>query len=410
MDPITLARAALTEAKAAFDKDGSQANLEVLEAKGLALADAVEGKQRAEKAANIMGAIIDGDASPGGGEITASVHGLAQKFIESAEYKGYRENLAGAPSNTVKDIRLPSVKLGSYAEVIEGKAAVPALVTGDAFLPAQRVPMVDQTIKDELTLMDLVSKGRVDSNSLQYVQVVSVTRNAALQPENTGDPATDKLKPISELATNLQTANVFGYADGYVVTTQMLSDAAAFATFMDGELRYGIRAVQEDMLLNGSGTGGEPTGILNTTGIQSLTYDGTGATPIRNLVEKARTGIRMVRQKGGTTSAILLNPEDNEEIDLMTDANGNYIFGGPAAVGAQTLWGRPRVVSDKVEKGNVLLGDFKQAAYLDREGVRIEAFNQHEDFARRNLVYVRAEARGMQVVWRPARLLLLEKA
>lgn len=410
MDPIKLAREALVEAKKAFDADGSAANLATLEAKSAALVEAVESKQRSEKAANIMGAIIDGDVTPGLGDVSASTHGLAQKFIESAEYKGYRENLAGAPSNTVKDIRLPSVKLGSYAEVIEAKAAVPALVTGDAFLPAQRVPMVDQTIKDELTLMDLVSKGRVDSNSLQYVQVVSVTRNAALQPENTGDPATDKLKPISELATNLQTANVFGYADGYVVTTQMLSDASAFASFMDGELRYGIRAVQEDMLLNGSGTGGEPTGILNTTGIQSLTYDGTGSTPIRNLVEKARTGIRMVRQKGGTTSAILLNPEDNEEIDLMTDANGNYIFGGPAAVGAQTLWGRPRVVSDKVEKGNVLLGDFKQAAYLDREGVRIEAFNQHEDFARRNLVYVRAEARGMQVVWRPARLLLLEKA
>ena len=94
----------------------------------------------------------------------------------------------------------------------------------------------------------------------------------------------------------------------------------------------------------------------------------------------------------------------------MKDSNGNYIFGGPANTGVQTLWGRPRVVSEKIDKGTVLLGDFKQVAFLDRDGISVQAFNQHEDFARRNLVYVRAEARGLQAIWRPARLLLLEAA
>ena len=68
------------------------------------------------------------------------------------------------------------------------------------------------------------------------------------------------------------------------------------------------------------------------------------------------------------------------------------------------------MVSEKINKGTVLMGDFRQVAYLDRDGISIEAFNQHKDFAQRNLVYVRAEARGLQVIWRPARLLLLEEA
>lgn len=413
---VQLAKDAVLEAKAAFEADPSEANVAELESKSAEYAMAVELAERAAKASNLMGAVLDGDVEAGLGESGESRYGLASKFIESAEYKGFQERLAGAPSNSEKSITLGSVKLGSYGDVIEQKVA---LQTPLAHLPAQRFPMVDPTIRPELTLMDLISKGRVDSNSLQYVQVVSVTRNAALQPENMGiTPGTtptpplvaDTLKPISEMTTKLETTNVFGYADGYEVTTQLLSDASAFASFMDNELRYSIRNVQENYLLNGSGTNGQPRGILNTSGLQGLTYDGSGSQPIRNLVEKARTAMRMVTDANGQTTAVLLNPEDNEAIDLMKDANGNYIFGGPATVGPQTLWGRPRVVSEKLDRGTVLIGDFKQVAYLDRDGISIEAFNQHKDFAQRNLVYVRAEARGLQVIWRPARLVLLEKA
>lgn len=404
---IEAARQAALEAKNAFDADPSEANLATVEAKAAEFSALVDSAERASKASNVLGLVLNDGGAEELQESTASSFGLASKFFESAEYKSYQAGAAGAPSNSERQVALPSVKLGSYADVIERKAN--RLTTDLGISKVDTLPMIDQTVREELTLMDLITKGRTDADSLRYAQIVSVTRNAALQPENKVE-ADDVLKPLSDMATTIETANVFGYADGYTVTTQMLADKAAFATFMDNELRYSIRAVQEEYLLNGSGTNGEPRGILNTTGLLSDTYVGTGAQPVRNLVEKVRTGMRKVRQNGGLTSAILLNPEDNEEIDLMKDANGNYIFGGPANVGQQMLWGRPRVVSEKIEKGTVLLGDFKQVAWMDRDGISVEAFNQHADYARRNLVYVRAEARGMQAIYRPARLLLLEKA
>lgn len=407
---LEAARKAAMEAKTAFDANPTAETAAAVEDASAKFVELDELAKRAAKSASAMGHILDGDGVEDGlGQSRDSRHGLASKFIDSAEYKAFRAGAAGAPSNSERQVQLPSVKLGSYLDVIEAKAGN-ALTTAIAHPVAQTFPMVDQVVRDELTLMDLITKGRIDSEALRYVQVVSVERNAALQPENTGDSATDTLKPISKLSTNIETASVFGYADGYEVTTQMLSDASAFATFMDNELRYSIRRVQERYLLNGSGANGEPRGILNTTGIQGLTYDGSGGQPVRALVEKVRTALRKISEVGGTTTAILLHPEDNEAIDLMTDANQNYVFGGPANVGVQTLWGRPRVVSDQVEKGTVLLGDFKQVAYLDRDGISVEAFNQHKDFAQRNLVYVRAEARGLQVIWRPSRLALIEKA
>lgn len=409
MDKLKAARQAATEAKKAFDANPSEETAKAVEEATTKFMELHELDQRAKKANGQIGAILDGDVEEGLGEVTESKFGLASKFIESPEYKSFTDGLGGSSSSQDRVVAIPSMKLGSYAEVIEQKDAA-RLTTGLAQPTAVRYPMIDQTIKPELTLMDLVSKGRVNSNSIDYVQIVAITRNAALQPENTGNDATDVLKPISDMATNLETAKVFGYADGYVVTTQMLADAAAFASFMDNELRTSIRAVQERYLLNGSGENGEPRGILNTTGIQQDSYDASGSSPVRNLVEKVRTGVRKVREKGGQTSAVLLHPEDNEAIDLMKDANGNYIFGGPAQVGAQTLWGQRRVVSEEIPKGTVLLGDFNQIAYLDRDGISVQAFNQHKDFAQRNLVYVRAEARGLQAIWRPARLLLLEAA
>ena len=404
---IEAARQAALEAKNAFDADPSEANLAEVEAKAAEFSSLVDSAERASKASNVLGLVLNDGGAEELQESTASSFGLASKFFESAEYKSYQAGAAGAPSNSERQVALPSVKLGSYADVIERKAN--RLTTDLGISKVDTLPMIDQTIREELTLMDLITKGRTDADSLRYAQIVAVTRNAALQPENKVE-TDDVLKPLSDMATTIETANVFGYADGYTVTTQMLADKAAFATFMDNELRYSIRAVQEEYLLNGSGTNGEPRGILNTTGLLSDTYVGTGAQPVRNLVEKVRTGMRKVRQNGGLTSAILLNPEDNEALDLMKDANGNYIFGGPANVGQQMLWGRPRVVSEKIEKGTVLLGDFKQVAWMDRDGISVEAFNQHADYARRNLVYVRAEARGMQAIYRPARLLLLEKA
>lgn len=56
------------------------------------------------------------------------------------------------------------------------------------------------------------------------------------------------------------------------------------------------------------------------------------------------------------------------------------------------------------------MGEWNQISLLDREGLSILAFNQHSDWARRNLTYVRAELRAMQVIWRPVRFCKVAKA
>lgn len=373
-----------------------------LEAKG---AEALELKQRIERIETSEKALQDlvefGKSSEDADENPDDFKDVAlgDRFTKSAAYEAFaKSNPSGVGQGS--PVNIDRVRIGTMKEFFTNRKA--ALDTPTARIQNIRVPMVDMVDRPELTLLDLISRGETGGN-FEYVQVVSVTRGAAIVPENTGDDEDDVLKPKSEITTALADAKVYTYADGYDVTNQLLADAPAFASYMNQELRYSLDSVIEDKLLNGTGLNGQPKGILNTTGIQDLEF--TGANAI-DLVKGARRAITKVTRGGigGRVDAILVSPEDDEAIDLMQDGQQRFYGQGPFGAGPSTLWGRPRVVSERLDPGEFLLGDFKQVALLDREGLSVLAFNQHKDYAQRNLTYVRAELRAAQVIWKPNRL------
>jgi HK97 family phage major capsid protein len=260
--------------------------------------------------------------------------------------------------------------------------------------------MVDLTTPPRLTLLDLITRGQMAGQSFEYLQVTAVTRNAAIVP-NEILPADSTLKPTSGLTTALATASAYTYADGFTVTNMMLADAPALATYLDNQLDYNIKAVVEDKLLNGSGTGGNPTGIMNTSGVQAQAFD-------TDMVVTLRRAIGKLTRIGAPITAVVVSPEDDETFDLMKDADGRYYSGGPWASGPQTIWGRPRVVSPKLAQGTAVLGNWGTVTLFDREGLSVLAFNQHKDYAARNLVYVRGELRAAQAIFKPAELVIAD--
>jgi HK97 family phage major capsid protein len=281
------------------------------------------------------------------------------------------------------------------------KAAGDLIVSGDANLPYVRMPTIDQIVRPRLTLLDLIDTGGSASGDFEYLQITGVDRAAAIVPEATAVDDDDALKPLSDLSTELAYARAYTYADGFPVTNQLLSDAPALATFMNNELKYNLDALLEDMVLNGTGATGQPTGLEYVTGTQEQTYT---SGDIMNLITAVRQAITKVTfTGGGTVTGIVVSPEDDENIDLAMDSVDRFYGQGPFGTGPQTLWGRPRIVSQKLSEGEAWVGEWNQIALLDREGLSILAFNQHSDWARRNLTYVRAELRAMQVIWRPVR-------
>ena len=349
------------------------------------------------------------DAPSGGGR--KAVASFGERFIKSDPYKAFQKaNPSGVGTGT--PVQIDRVKVGSMNEWFGRKA----LTSPQAFVQNVRYPTVDLVERDNLTFLDLISRGQTAGN-FEYIQVVSVTRNAAIVPEATDGADADALKPISDITTQLADAKVYTYADGYDVTNQLLADAPAFATYMDSELQYSLQSEIEDKLINGTGLSGEPEGIYATTGVQSVTYvaealgtDGLPTTAtVKAFIRATRIAIlKVVRLKGGRVDAIVLSPEMDAALDLLQDAEERYYSGGPFNGGPSTIFGRPRVTSERLIDTHAIVGDFKQVALLDREGLSVTAFNQHKDYAQRNMTYVRGELRAAQVIWKPNRLVIVK--
>lgn len=406
-EQIATLRSEATAITKAAGESLTQEQYSVVEAKLSEAASLKEQLDLGVKAALQLDALAQGEGSDfDEDEARGAKGGPLERFTGSDAYKSFKQKFpsgAGKGSN----VHIDKTSVGSLKDFMVHRKALLTSAIGQA--QPQEFPLVDLVDRPQLALLDLISRGQMTGDSIRYVQIQSVTRNADIVPEATSDTDAAALKPLSDFVTATELAEAFTYADGYTVTNQMLSDHGAFATFMDQELRYSLPATVESYLLNGAGTAGEPRGILNTTGVQQQTYAiGGDAMAKVKAVRQAIT--KVVRLRGGTVQAIVLSPEDDEAIDLMQDTQTRFFGQGPFGQGPTTLWGRPRVISEAVEPGTFILGDFRQVALLDREGLSIEVFNQHKDYAQRNLAYVRAELRAAQAIWRPSRLAVVKAA
>lgn len=412
-----IAEKAKTETRELTPEEVTEINAKMAEVKELDVKIANASKS-ADVIAQLgeLGEDTEGDDDPEvkkGGATTsprAKSIGLGEAFTKSDAYTSFRkENPSGVGQGS--PVNIGRVKVGTLEEWRVGRKA---LTSPQARLQAIRLPTIDLVDRDRLTFLDLISRGETGGN-FEYVQVTGVTRNAKIVPEATSGTDNTALKPVSDLTTELADAKVYTYADGYDVTNQLLADAPAFASYLDNELEYSLDNVVEDKLLNGSGTGGEPRGVLNTSGVQQQTYT-AAAGAITDAIAKAfiratRQAItKVTRLPGGTVQAVVLSPEMDEAIDLLQDDNGRYYSNGPFNSGPGTLWGRPRVTSERLTETTSILGDFRQIALLDREGLSVLAFNQHKDYAQRNMTYVRAELRAAQAIWKPNRLVVVKPA
>lgn len=354
---------------------------------------ALVGGGKTGSGAGASGDLDEPDDNDNGGRRAVKGGSLAARFIAHQAYQAFKsDHPSGIGAGTPVDIKAQHI--GTLADVGRKTDPAPVQVT-EAHIAPIRYPTVDLTYPKPLALLDIITRGET-AGAFEYLQITSDTDNASIVADAataTGTTAAAGLKPLSDIGTNIADAKVYTFADGFTVTNSMLSDAPALATFMENRLQYHLSNVVEDTILNGSGSGGVPPGVLASSP-QTQAFVG-------DMFRTVRKGITKVTNKGGIVSAIVMSPEDDEAWDLAQDANHRYYGQGPFGSGPGTAWGRPRVVSQRVDPGTIILGDWSTVTLLDREGVNVLAFNQHADYARRNLTYIRAELRAAQAIFQP---------
>lgn len=376
---------AIVDAAKADGRDYTSEEADQIEAKAAEIHNLEEQLEKSQKATLLINELsMNGAEEP---DLQPVTGGIGERFAKSAGMTALRKSYsAQALADTKNPIYVEAKGIGGIADLGIGSKATLTTTTGQGTptrLPGYRSELLD----DPITFLDLITTGNTQASWLEYAQIVSETDNAAIVPEG-------ELKPLSDVTTAKAEAKAHVYADGFEMTNQVLADDGALVSFMESRIRYHVRNVVEDVLINGDATA-NVKGILTTTGVQQQAAAADVITTLAAAMEK-------IERVQATPTAIVMNPADAWKMSLIKESGVGFLLGNPLQQGLNpTPFGVRLVKSSRIAAGTALVGNFSSVQFLEREPLSVVAFNQHKDLAQRNMSYVRAELRGLQLFYAP---------
>lgn len=254
-----------------------------------------------------------------------------------------------------------------------------------------RLPGVVALPQRRMTVRDLLSPGRMDGSTLEYVKETGFTNNAAPVAENA-------VKPESSMKFDLVTTSAKVIAHWVKASRQILDDASQLQSIVDQRLRYGLAYVEEQQLLNGDGTGQNLLGIVPQASAYTAPITVSGAT----IIDQIRLALLQAELAEYPSTGIVMNPKDWTRVELLKDSQGRYIIGNPQGNAAASLWGIPVVATQAMREDKFLAGAFRLGAQLfDRWEARVEVSTENQDDFIKNMVTILAEERLALAVYRP---------
>lgn len=242
-----------------------------------------------------------------------------------------------------------------------------------------------------LMIRDLLMPGRTDKQVIGYFRETGFTNRAEFVTENTR-------KPQSDIEFEYAEAPVRTIAHFVKATNQILSDVPMLRSYIDFRLRWGVKFVENDALLNGTGTGQSIEGLKPAATAYDTARNKAGDTKIDTL-RRAATQQSLAYYPN---SGYILHPDDWEDIELTKTDEGAYVFANPLGLAGPTLWGRPVIATAAQTAGEFTLGAFNLAAQIfDREGIAVEIATENEDDFVNNRVTIRGEERLALAIHRP---------
>jgi HK97 family phage major capsid protein len=350
-----------------------------------------------------------GEAAPGWDRINtrepaAMLGSIGEAFTTNDTFKAWHGMVSPngrEPSRDTKiespPIPIPNLSVKTLVTSNTTGAGVYTNTTGGALVQPQYVPMVALPFRP-LKLRDVVTVIEATSPIINYPKVTGYTNSAAETAEAT--TTSNGVKPESALALALGTAVASTIAHFMPITRQALSDAPQLRGLIDAFLLNGLQQRLEDEMIGGDGAGADLQGIHGTSGLSTQAFVTDNLTTLRKSITKAQTTPIFVEP-----SAYLMSPVDAEGLDLATDNESRFYFGGPSSSNNSRLWNKPVIVSQAVPSGRVYTGDFSTVVLADLMQAQMYLFDQHSDWAVKNILALLAEMRVLFFLLRPAAII-----
>lgn len=229
------------------------------------------------------------------------------------------------------------------------------------------------------------------TNQAAVVYMVETVTTAAAAERNEAAAYAEADISYAETSSTVRSIGV-----SLPITDEQLEDVPGVQGLLDGRLIFLLRQRLDGQILTGTGAAPLLRGVLNVVGVQT---QAKGADPTFDAIHKAITLVQVTGR--AVPSAVVLHPNDWQDIRLTRTADGIYILGNPADVGAQRIWGLPVVVTDAETENTGLVGDFANHSELrPRSGAQVQVGYDADDFTH-GLQTIRAGLRAAFVVYRP---------
>jgi HK97 family phage major capsid protein len=211
---------------------------------------------------------------------------------------------------------------------------------------------------------------------------------------------------VAEGGTKAELTNTFEEFDAPVrktagwipITEELMEDAPALESYINGRLMYMSDLRTELDILRGAGTGAELLGILNTPGVTGHALGEDTGDPATML---AKT-IGDIEQTDGYPDVAVMNPSDFWlMLTRRASSSGVYdaMFNGAVV---DQVWGLRTLRTRTMASGTALVGDFgKGAMIFNRKEASIRVADQHADYFIKNLRVILVERRLALAVFRP---------
>lgn len=335
-------------------------------------AQAIRESNRAATSLPLGSKTQDGGRQPEQREVKS----LGELFVESQEYKE-RRGINGL-----------EVKLNNF-DFLEVRERKTLMETGAGFAPQSiRTGKVVEYAHRRPVVADIIPQSETTQASVVYMEETTSTNAAATRAEGgqAGESAiayTERSVAVREIATFLP------------VTEIQMEDAPQVESLINNRLMSFLDLTEETQLLTGDNNAPNLNGF-HTAVSQS---QAKGADPVPDAIYKAMTKVRATGL--AEPSAVVIHPNDWQDIRLLRTTDGIYIWGNPSESGPERVWGLPSVITTAETENTALLGDFQlYSEIFRRRGANIKVSNSHSDFFIKGKLAIRADKRLALAIYR----------
>lgn len=257
------------------------------------------------------------------------------------------------------------------------------------------------------SVADLLGSGTLGrgTNAVSYFIEGSVEGNFATVAEGGQKPQLHFTDPT------MTTDSVRKIAGWWDTADEMIEDLDFWVSEINNRGLYLLEMVEESQLLNGDGTGTNILGLLNRSGIQTVTQ-AIAPDNAPDTIFRAITAVQTLT--GLPADGIMINPADYQTLRLAKDGNSQYMGGGFFAGQYGTggiefqppIWGLRTVVTAAVPAKTFVVGAFQAATTVYRKGgVRVESTNSDASKFTKDIVTTRIEERLALAVRMPGAII-----